>query len=288
MNIMTIVILAVIALFAFSGWRSGLVRKLHGVIALILSGLLVSALLPYVTLFVKTRTPVYSFVVEQCTQVMDHMIEKTASGNGASGGIDRETIRYWMQQYGMDTSALDQMQESELLNLARQYFPDLVDEQISGALNNLTRIQQTDLIRNLPVPSFVQNMMLNYNNKEGYKRLGAADFGDYLAKFFCNAVVNVVSFVATMILVSMIVWGILAALDLFSSFPVIGTVDHLGGLVFGIVQGVMIIWIVFLVIWLLSGTEPGMMLMEMIDRSAVLKPLYESNLFLRLIMNAIS
>lgn len=288
MNIMTIIILAVIALFAFSGWRSGLVRKLHGVIALILSGLLVSALLPYVTLFVKTRTPVYPFVEEQCAQVMDHMVEKTASGNGSSGAIDRETVRYWMQQYGMDTSSLDQMQESDLLRLARQYFPDLVEQQISGTLNSLTRIQQTDLIRNLPVPSFVQNMMLNYNNKEGYKRLGAADFGEYLTKFFCNAVINVVSFVATMILVSMIVWGILAALDLFASFPIIGTVDHLGGLLFGTAQGIMIIWIVFLVIYLLSGTAAGMKLMEMIDESAVLRPLYESNLFLRLIMKAIS
>jgi hypothetical protein len=219
---------------------------------------------------------------------MDHMAQKTAFDSSSSAGIDRDTVRYWMQQYGMDTSSLDQMQDNELLRLAEQYFPDLVQQQVSGALNGLTRIQQTELIRNLPVPSFVQNIMLNYNNKEGYKRLGAADFGDYLTKFFCNAVINVVSFVATMILVSMIVWGILAALDLFASFPIIGTVDHLGGLLFGAVQGIMIIWIVFLVICLLSGTEPGMKLMEMIDQSIVLKPLYESNLFLRLIMNAIS
>ena len=53
MNSLTIVVLAVFVLFAVSGWRKGLIRKLSGIVALILSSILVTTALPYITEFLK-------------------------------------------------------------------------------------------------------------------------------------------------------------------------------------------------------------------------------------------
>ena len=42
----------------------------------------------------------------------------------------------------------------------------------------------------------------------------------------------------------------------------------------------------FLVISALSATDTGMMLMEMIDQSTILRPMYDGNLFMKIAVQA--
>ena len=98
---------------------------------------------------------------------------------------------------------------------------------------------------------------------------------------------NIVAFLVTMLITWLIVWAILAGLNLFSHLPVIGAVNRIGGLILGALQGLFIVWLIFLVISLLSGTQFGLYVQNMINDSLVLQPIYESNGFLRIVTNAI-
>lgn len=304
MNLLTIGVLAILVLFGASGYRKGLVNKLAGIAALVLSSVLVSVALPYITEFLKSETPVYPIIVSQCETVISSQISsalKTGTEN-SDGSIDRDQVKSLMEQYGLDSSVVDSLSDEELLNTLEQYFGDYEEylssylgvdsgensQEESVSLSSMTKIQQTKLIQNLPVPQFLQNLMLEYNNSEGYRKLEAENFAEYLTHFFADIILNIVAFIVTLVVVQLILWSVITALNLFARLPILHLLNKVGGLAIGLFQGLLAVWVIFLVISALSATPIGMMLMEMIESSSILKSIYDSNLFLKVVVQAIS
>lgn len=311
MNILTIVVLAVFLLSAVNGLRKGLVKKLAGIVALLISSLLVSIALPYVTDFLKTQTPVYEYIVKQCETVVGKqaaasIIKKNKQGNGQSGkesSLYREQILELVDQYGgqygIDRSVAENLSDAQLWEIAGNYLQSYISQSLqansssqdggsSGNLLTMTRVEQTEMIQNLPIPEFLKNLMLNYNNSEGYRKLNVNNFTGYTVQFFANVMLNIVAFIVTLVVVQLIIWTIMTALNIFSRLPIIHLINQLGGLIVGMLQGLFAVWMLFLVIAIFSGTEIGMMLMNMIVQSPILKPVYESNMFLKIIVQAIA
>ncbi len=292
MNVMSLVLLGIVALCALSGLRRGMLRKLSGVLSIVISTMLVAAILPTVTGAIKTQTPVYNILVAQCEAVMTNTIADSVTKQlaGVQDGLDREQIRSVMEQYGLDSSQLDYMSDEQIRTLMDQYAPGYLDSlksQADSALDGLSRIEQTRLIKTLPLPEFMQNLLLSYNNSAGYKTLGATGFADYLIRFIADVILNVVSFLVTLMIAHVIVRGILGALDIFAHFPVLYSVNHIGGLIVGLVQGVILVWIIMLIMSMFSGTQVGMDLMQQVDTSVLLKPIYQSNIFMKIVTQSI-
>lgn len=295
MNILMIGVLAVFLVFAASGWRMGLIRKLAGIVSLLLSAILVSAALPYITEFIKKETPVYQYIAVQCENVVGQQLTapSLAGGSANGGGLTRERIKSLMEQYGMDSSAVDGMSDDELQILIYQYFPEYADgmeikDTPSADLSSMTRIEQTKLIESLPLPDFLRQLMLNYNNSEGYGKLDVSDFSGYLVHFLANIVLNIVAFVITLLVVQIVLWTGLSMLNLFARLPVLHLLNRVGGLFVGVFQGLLAVWMIFLVISMLSGTEAGQMMIGMINSSSTLRMMYDSNLFLKIVAGAVA
>ena len=293
MNIAGIIGLAILVLCAVLGMHAGLVRKLTGILSLILSTVLVWAFLPVITDLVRTRTPLYEMVREQCETVIEAQtasLAADAAGIDGSGVLDRESIRSLLEQYGMDSSAVDWMSDAELQGLIDQYFPGytLGESVGSGVLSSLTKVEQTKLIRSLPIPGFLQDMLLGYNNSEGYKKLNVTDFGGYIAGFFANLIVQAAAFLVTLLVVNLVLRAIFAALDLFASLPVISAVNRAGGLAIGLVEGVCVIWILLLLVSLFSATPYGTQAARMVSESAFLSALADWNIFYKLAAGTLS
>ena len=144
MNILTIVILAIFLLFAWSGFQKGMVRKLAGIVSLALSVILVSVALPYIADFLKSETPIYELLVDRCEEVIGSQTAASLLGSDEDTGIDREQIKSLMNQYGMDSSAVDAMSDEQLKELAGQYFQEYLDQsegQESGGISSLSKIR---------------------------------------------------------------------------------------------------------------------------------------------------
>ena len=73
----------------------------------------------------------------------------------------------------------------------------------------------------------------------------------------------------------LIIKVILYAVDILTGLPVINFVNAVGGMLLGIVQALLWIWIFFIVITVLCNTLPGQIVMEQIDSSEILKTLYD-------------
>lgn len=264
MNILDIIIIVLILGFAFNGYRRGFVKKLAAMVSLVLSVALVSALLPGITDFIKNNTPVYSFIVKQCEQAVEEQLVKAL---GTDSGLNGLLI-------GEEGTEEPEASQDELL----------FQEQVSQQLQQLDRIGQTELIEGLPFPSLLRDLMLDYNNDEGYRNLNVSTFEDYIVHFIATAILNVISFIAAIFLVNVVLRIVLAALDILSHIPLIGGLNHLLGLIIGLVQALFLIWIIFLALSMASATEAGMQLMSMVQESAMLSYLYNSNLFLQVVL----
>ena len=306
-NILEIAVAAVILLFAAAGYRKGFVKKLAAMVSLLVSVVLVSALLPWITAFLKENTPVYTMVEEQCRTVMEKQIgEAMFSGAEKSTGessqadiyrnMGREEIKALMEANGYDGSLLDALSDEQLEQYKEQYIQQYFgsdttnsgESENSGAvlLGNLTRIEQTELIENLPIPEFLQDILLDYNNEEGYQGLGVSTFQDYLIGFIATGILNVAAFLASVLIVHLLLWLSISALSILANLPVIRVVNRVAGLALGLLQAMLVLWLAFLILSLVSGTGIGMQLMKMVESSNWLNWLYQSNLFLEIVLRA--
>lgn len=236
MNILELIILFLTVLLAVSGFRVGFVRKLASIVSLVLSLVLVSLFLPYITDAVKTYTPFYGYVYERCSEAVSEQAQR------------------------------------------------LFDQEEEEPQEEYSRIDQMEIIEELPVPQMLKDMLLDYNNAEGYARLQVTRFADYVAAFIANVILNVASFILSVLIVRLVLWLVINLLDLMASIPVIRVVNRLAGLALGLLEALFLIWLLFLILSMLSATEAGMFLMSMVQESEVLGELYDSNLFLTIVM----
>lgn len=317
MNILEIAVVILIAVFAIAGWRKGFVRKLASMLSFVISIILVAVFLPYMTEFLKTETPVYDYIVKQCREVMaENLADAITMGNVEAqsatwGGpdslklanaisdysdISREQIKSLMEQYGYDSAVVDALSDEQLEaykeKYAQQYIQQYFGAEEGGAQGSgtgqLTKIEQTELIEHLPIPEALRDLLLDYNNDEGYRSLGVTGFADYLVHFLATVILNVIAFVAAVILVQILLHLVIGALDILAHIPLIGGLNRLLGLILGLVQALFFLWLFFLILSMTSATQWGLQLMDMVQSSQTLSALYDSNLFLEIVVRTVA
>lgn len=158
---------------------------------------------------------------------------------------------------------------------------------VSDKKEETTQAAQEEAVKDLPVPELIKNLLIRNNTEKTYKELAADSFRDYVPKFMANLIMNMIAFVLTWIIVASFIWLAVMTLDVIANLPVIHGVNQLLGLLLGLVQALMIVWIAFLVITILGNTEIGKQLLYMIQKSMLLSKLYDLNVFLNFLQNVV-
>ena len=110
-----------------------------------------------------------------------------------------------------------------------------------------------------------------------YTRLGATTFAEYVGDFLAKLILNILAFLGTFILITIIIRAIVFALDIVSDLPVLGVLNRLAGGVIGLSGALIIVWTAFVVIPLLYVTSFGKELYTMIETDNFLSVLYQYN-----------
>ena len=95
------------------------------------------------------------------------------------------------------------------------------------------------------------------------------------------------AWVLSFILISIAMMILIHLLDLVSKLPGVNGINHLGGLVIGLVQGLVVVWILFLFVILLQDSEWGQQMLNSIQENFFLKLLYENNIIEQIIIKAL-
>ena len=148
--------------------------------------------------------------------------------------------------------------------------------------NEPDRSEQISMIEELPIPMLLKKELLENNNSTVYESLSVATFHDYVTAF--RLLVYLISFFLALLALKVIV----NILDLFANLPILGGVNRLGGFMLGIINGLLYLWIFFLIITVFSGTDLGGYLLREIAGDKILDYLYENNLLMQFLISGIA
>ncbi len=97
--------------------------------------------------------------------------------------------------------------------------------------------------------------------------------GEFVADQVVHRLAWAINFIVVLVLLALAVHF----LDVLAKLPVLRNINRIGGLAVGLLEGLIVVWIVFLAVVLCQGTEFGRELMSSIETNAFLRFLHDNN-----------
>lgn len=159
------------------------------------------------------------------------------------------------------------------------------DEKISAIINFTseeaeedTESEQTSLIEALPLPETFKETLMENNTAESYISMQAKNFEEYVCRQITNVIINAIAFVITLILAIIALAILCNALNLLAKLPLLKQINAAAGLAAGVAEGLLLVWILFVILTMFAGTEFGSEAMGMIAENPLLDFLYKNNM----------
>lgn len=157
-------------------------------------------------------------------------------------------------------------------------------ERLSGAMPAAQRV----IIEQMNLPEALKESLIENNNSEVYELLGVQAFSDYIAGYLSQLIVSVVGFLVLFLLSYVIIRSLFSWMDIISKLPVLSGMNQIAGAILGMVESLVVLWLLALLISIFSGTTFGKATVAQIESSIFLNFLYRNNPFQWIIMNVLS
>ena len=182
---------------------------------------------------------------------------------GFRGGFVREvvTMFFWVLSIAlvwfMNPYVNDFLKENTpLYEFVQSRTRDYVESKLEG--NTAAEEQeQSSLLENLGLPSFLTEEIEENNNASVYQYLAVNTFTDYVSDYLAVAAVNGVSFLVSLLLATLLIRMLAYALDIIARLPIINGINKSAGALVGVVKGILFIWIILMVLTIFCNTEIG-------------------------------
>ena len=277
----------------------GAIKILVSLVTTLVTFLIVFFATPYVSDAIAKFTPLDEAIETQVSNAIANAAVSQLAG-GSEGGMTADNVRRALGAAGLNEDTLAQygitvedivngnISKSELskYGISGSVLDGLIGgqqaaaEAIEGA--EIPREMQMEAIQNADLPDVFKNLLTVNNNSEIYKQLGVETFAQYVGGFMAKLFIDIVSFLCTFLLVTIILRAIVFALDIVADLPGIGAVNHLAGALLGVAGALVVVWLMFLIITLMFTTSIGKEMFRMIEASGFLQVLYDYNPVLKL------
>lgn len=153
---------------------------------------------------------------------------------------------------------------------------------IDLASKNQNDEEQEKFIENMPVPKYAKDYLKRNNNLQVYQERKINSFNEYVVDGLVRMVINLITFVVLYLIIriGLVVVSIMG--NIITNLPIIEQFDGMGGTLLGAVQGIMEIWILFLIIAFMSNTDIGISAMQCIETNGILETLYNNNIIMEI------
>lgn len=158
-----------------------------------------------------------------------------------------------------------------------------VEKVIEFNKNNDKTSEQMMFIDKLFLPGSIKDTLKENNTGDVYIAMAADNFKEYVTGSISRIIINAAVFILVMLII-MIALGIISkTLDIISKLPIINGLNKTAGLFAGLLHGIIIVWIGFILLIMFSSTNVGKTMFLLINESKFLTTLYDNNLLLKYI-----
>ena len=299
MNWLLITVGATFLISIIVGICKGAIKIAVSLATTIVTLLLVFFATPYVAKAIAKYTPLDDLIKSQVVSTMANVATSQVTGEG--GGLSESSVRKVLEAAGVTEDMLSQYGISieDIVNgsissedlakygISSNVLDGLSDDKkgsIEDAINEaeIPRDVQVAAIEKADLPDVFKNLLSVNNNSEIYKELGVDTFAQYVGSYLARLIINIVAFLFTFVLITIVQRAIVFDLEIVSNLPVLGFINRLAGGAIGVIGALVIVWTVFVVITLLYTTSFGKEMYRMIQSDAILKTIYEYNPIMKL------
>ncbi len=282
----------------------GAIRIAVSLLTTLLTLVIVVFAAPYVADVIAKYTPMDEMIVDKVSSAMTSAANNYLANQAREelgGTFSEEEIRKaldaagisetQLQEYGISVSDIAEgnisSEQLEKLGIAEKLLQGNTEGEEEGAENALGNIEiprevQQEAIKSADLPDVFKNLLTVNNNDEIYKQLGVTTFAQYVGSFLAKLIINIVAFLCTFLIVTIVLRAIVFALDIVAELPVLGLVNRLAGGVIGAVGALIIVWLLFIVVTLAYTTVIGKDVYGAIQGNGILKMMYDNNLIMKL------
>lgn len=174
---------------------------------------------------------------------------------------------------------------------------DAYENAITKENKNVEYNTQTEAENKLPVdvdavldkaklPSAIRNAVLESDDFKSYIKDSADEFArgklnsleGSVCKTMTNVIISALGFVITFVVVAVAVFLVGRLLNLISKIPGLKTANQVLGGIAGFLEALLVVWLFFMIVTLISSTSVGQSLLEQINNSKLLSFIYEHNI----------
>lgn len=166
---------------------------------------------------------------------------------------------------------------------------DTIQEKLRTAMQSKaeeemqSKVQEGATVFGIEIPEEIQEFLSGNVIDGASDIMEESGIYDQLAGELAEAAVQRIAWALSFIVVMILLMVLVHMLDIIAKLPVLNSINHIGGLAIGLVQGIIIVWILLFIIELCRTSSWGNQMMESIYGNAFLKLLYENNLIEQLV-----
>ena len=251
------------------GYVRGFLKLGISMLSTVITLVLVLFLSPYVAQALQKYTPVDDFLEKKVTEMFMPEISVEQFQSLDLTGTPLEDLS------AEDLSRLNEIDWDVL---------GITADDILNVIGDIPKDVQINLIEEAPIPQFLKDQLIENNNSTIYGELGVKSFPRYVAAYASHLVLNLLSFLVTFLLAIILVKALVFAVNIIGELPVLGLATHIAGGAHGLLLALVVVWIGFLIMTLAYTTEAGDACFDMVEKSRILRFLYETNpLLIRLL-----
>lgn len=164
-------------------------------------------------------------------------------------------------------------------NGIRQPVEELLEEHVNG------QVRTEEVLENVHLSEDVKSSILEAAQGIGIEEieLFTPQIKGVTADCITLKLIDMLAYVILFFLINVVLRVICTLLNSFSKLPVIKGVNKLAGGAIGLIEGVVFMWLVFVIITIFSATVWGGWCFEQIAASQILSVLYANNIFLTIV-----
>jgi uncharacterized membrane protein required for colicin V production len=102
-----------------------------------------------------------------------------------------------------------------------------------------------------------------------------------------DLILLVIAFVVVYIVAKLVLFLISEVIKKTAKLPVIRSFDKVGGMIFGLLEGVLVIWVLFMILFMFKASDTFKPVFELINRSKIALFMYNNNILLNLVSSYI-
>ncbi|MGN1165314.1 MAG: CvpA family protein [Lachnospiraceae bacterium] len=276
------------------GIYRGAVRIAVSLVTTLLTLVIVVFATPYVSKLISELTPMDEMIEEKVSAAMVNAAQAKLVDAIGESGISENDVKDILDAAGISEEKLNEYgvsaediaegkissEQLSSLGISDELLKKAGGE--DGEETNIPRELQQKAIKEADLPDVFKSMLETNNNDVIYEELGVKTFSEYVGSFLAKLIVNIVAFLCTFLIVTIILRAIVFALDIVTGLPGLGIINHLAGGAVGIAVALIIVWVLFIFVTLLYTTAVGKDIYATIQAEPILKLLYECNPVMKL------